>query len=494
MTKTVKQKYQSKHCNNKLTFQDCELAILRSAVDEIEEKQSEKVAKSPMVNEIIGILEKFLVRKKCICYGGTAINNILPNEGQFYNKDVEIPDYDFYSKNALEEVKELANIYHRLGFEEVEAKAGVHFGTFKLYVNFIPIADITYLDKELFDSIQKDAILVDGILYAPPDFLRMSMFLELSRPDGDVSRWEKVLKRLTLLNQYYPLETSVNCSEISFQRNIETNDNLDMEKTEKIYYKVRDVFINKGAVFFGGFASSIYSKYMDKKNKKLNEKIPDFDVLHEDPELCSLVVKSELENIGVENVHMIKYEAIGELIPESIEIRIGKTETIAFVYKPIACHNYNVIKMDGKDVRVATIDTILSFYLAFYYTKRPYFIEFQERILCIAQFLFEVEEKNRLEQRGVLKRFSLNCYGKQPTIESIKEEKMNKYKELKNKPNSLEYKMWFLKYSYTKNEKKSKVKTEKKTKLPIRKTVKRTQPPKNREPVKKEESESEYLF
>ena len=447
MTKTVKQKYQSKHCNNKLTFQDCELAILRSAVDEIEEKQSEKVAKSPMVNEIIGILEKFLVRKKCICYGGTAINNILPNEGQFYNKDVEIPDYDFYSKNALEEVKELANIYHRLGFEEVEAKAGVHFGTFKLYVNFIPIADITYLDKELFDSIQKDAILVDGILYAPPDFLRMSMFLELSRPDGDVSRWEKVLKRLTLLNQYYPLETSVNCSEISFQRNIETNDNLDMEKTEKIYYKVRDVFINKGAVFFGGFASSIYSKYMDKKNKKLNEKIPDFDVLHEDPELCSLVVKSELENIGVENVHMIKYEAIGELIPESIEIRIGKTETIAFVYKPIACHNYNVIKMDGKDVRVATIDTILSFYLAFYYSKRPQHYNFKDRTMCIASLLYKVEEKNRLEQKGVLKRFSMNCYGKQPTLEHIKTEKLEKYEELKNKRGTREYEMWFLKLS-----------------------------------------------
>ena len=30
------------------------------------------------------------------------------------------------------------------------------------------------------------------------------MFLELSRPMDDVSRWEKVLKRLTLLNLYNP--------------------------------------------------------------------------------------------------------------------------------------------------------------------------------------------------------------------------------------------------------------------------------------------------
>ena len=34
----------------------------------------------------------------------------------------------------------------------------------------------------------------------------MAMYLELSRPKGDVSRWEKVLKRLTLLNKHYPVK------------------------------------------------------------------------------------------------------------------------------------------------------------------------------------------------------------------------------------------------------------------------------------------------
>ena len=40
---------------------------------------------------------------------------------------------------------------------------------------------------------------INGIQYAPPNFLRMNMFIELSRPAGDVSRWEKVLKRMILL-------------------------------------------------------------------------------------------------------------------------------------------------------------------------------------------------------------------------------------------------------------------------------------------------------
>ena len=95
----------------------------------------------------------FLKKKKLLCYGGTAINNILPKYAQFYNKEYEVPDYDFYSHDALIHAKELADLYHAAGYEHVEAKSGVHEGTFKVFVNFIPMADITSLHKELFDSL-----------------------------------------------------------------------------------------------------------------------------------------------------------------------------------------------------------------------------------------------------------------------------------------------------------------------------------------------------
>ena len=205
-------------CKN-LNFSDCELAILRQAVDTAEEKKGKTVANSPEVKRIIGIVENFIRNNKLICYGGTAINNILPKQDQFYNTDIEIPDYDFFSWNALTNAKELVDIYIKEGFVEVEAKSGQHHGTYKVYVNFIPVADISYIPKELFNALKKEAIKVAGILYAPPNYLRMSMYLELSRPDGDVSRWEKVLKRLTLLNRNYPL-TAQQCSHIDFQRKL----------------------------------------------------------------------------------------------------------------------------------------------------------------------------------------------------------------------------------------------------------------------------------
>jgi len=195
-------KYENSICEDKMSFSECELAILRKAVDEGEKKQGENVAKNEDVKKIIGILENFLKMKRVICYGGTAINNILPKDDQFYNKEIEVPDYDFYSNSAMDHAIELADIYSDNGYTEVEAKAGVHHGTYKVYVNFLPIADITQLHSMIFDELYSASIKIAGIRYASPDFLRMGMFLELSRPNGDVSRWEKVHKRLVLLNKH----------------------------------------------------------------------------------------------------------------------------------------------------------------------------------------------------------------------------------------------------------------------------------------------------
>ena len=425
-------------CAENMTFDECELAILRQAVDENETVVGAKIANSEDVKKIIKILENFLIKKKRICYGGTAINNILPSFAQFYNREIEIPDYDFFSDHALEDAKELADIYYDAGYTEVEAKSGMHHGTFKVFVNFIPVADITYLEEQIYKSIQKEAISRAGIKYAPPNFLRMSMFLELSRPMGDVSRWEKVLKRLTLLNKYYPLKTN-SCATVDFQRVMEADSN----RSEKLYLTVRDTLIDQGVVFFGGYATSLYGRYMPSKRSRDVKKIPDFDVLSEDIETCALIVLESLKEAGFDKCKEVKHDAIGELIPERIEILVDK-ETVAFIYKPIACHNYNTITIADKQINVATIDTMLSFYLAFIYADLPYFNK--DRILCMAEYLFDVEQQNRLEQKGLLKRFSISCYGKQSRLEDIRAEKTKKYKELAEKRGTRDYEMWFLKY------------------------------------------------
>ena len=636
------------------SYEEKELEILRQAVDVVENRKGVEVMRDPEVKKIISIVEKFIADKKLVCYGGTAINNILPEDAQFYNKDIELPDYDFYSDNALDRAKELADIYYKAGYEDVEAKSGVHHGTYKVFVNFTGIADITQMEPDLFKAISKDAIIKSGIRYAPPDFLRMAMYLELSRPDGDVSRWEKVQKRLTLLNTHYPLK-GYQCDKIEYQRGFEgatdentgeisasrsrsrsrsqsrsrsrsrspsrspsrsrsrsrsasksasasvktgggifnsetsikrkaitqikrkyhtlaaymrhlfhavdkheesigdytysieedkvthryklhvkyerllqaddefviysmsardirprkdddesdsdSKDDSDSDSDSKddsasksrsssksasrsqsasasrsksasrsasdahysvdksnvsystnrekllqqtdIYNIVRDVFIKNKAVFFGGYANILYSRYMPKHQRRIVNKIPDFDILSEDPRaLCEEVVR-ELTAHKYPGVKYTKHKGVGEVISEHYDIRVGD-EVVAFLYKPLACHSYNTIRIDKDTIRIATIDTMLSFYLAFIYADRVYYDI--NRILCMSQFLFDVQQHNRLKQTGLLRRFSINCYGKQPTLESMRFEKTKKYEELKDKRDTREYEEWFLRY------------------------------------------------
>lgn len=448
-------------CDSKMTYSECELTILRSAVDKADEQKGKRIVNSPEVQRMIQIVEKFLEKKRLICYGGTAINALLPKQAQFYNKETDLADYDFFSTTPVEDAKELANIFHKNGFDEVEAKSGQHHGTYKVFVNFIGMADITYLHKDIYKELQKDAKKVDGIYYCPPDYLRMSMYLELSRPEGDVGRWEKVMKRLSLLNKYHPLNAD-NCNKVDFQRGLSKDIEYTEEDANKIYNTVRKTLVKEDVVFFGGFAISNYLEYMPVTTRRKIKKLPDFDVFSESAETTAKIVADKLKDKSVKGVKVVKKTCVGEVISAHYQVIVGNNDTVAFIYEPLACHSYNKVKINNLSVKIATIDTMLSMYLAFLYSGRNYYD--LNRILCMSNFLYKVQERNRLQQKGVLKRFSIDCYGYQETIEDMRSEKMKMYEELKVNKSSKDFEEWFLKYRPSdKKEKNMKTPSKKKT-------------------------------
>ncbi len=456
-------------CND-LTFEECELFILRQSVDKIEKHIKKEKIKSPEIKEIINIVEDFIKKKKVLCYGGTAINNILPKSEQFYDKQIELPDYDFFSKTPLKHVKELADIYFQLGYEEVEAKAGIHAGTFKLFVNFLPIADISYFPEKLFEKVWKEKKTINKISYLPPNFLRLLMYLELSRPKGHIQRWEKVLKRLTKLNRVYPIKT--NKCDIFKKNKVHSSDYDELNEI------VKNTIIYNGGVFFGSYANKEYLKINKKLKKKYSIfKVRYFDVLAEEPRVLAQNIKDELKNNNFKNIKIKKIKGIGEIISTHYKI-LYKKQIICFIYKPLGCHSYNIIRKKNKKIKIATIDTLLMYYLMFMYLKKPYYNI--DNISCMAEYLFKVQGQNRLKQKGLLKRFTLRCIGNQETFESLRLKKSLKYKELKR--NSQEWEFYFLKYipknnaiggivgksnsksKYTRKKKKSKNKKTKKRK------------------------------
>ena len=453
---------------------ELEQALVKQAVEAIQAKLGAKKTSDPKIKDMIAIVERFIKKQDLVCYGGTAINNILPEEAQFYDKKTEIPDYDFYSPNALEHAKHLADEFYENGYSEVEAKTGMHHGTYKVFVNFVGIADITQLDPTLFKNIRAEAIKVDGIPYAPPNLLRMGMHLELSRPEGDVSRWEKVSKRLALLNEHHPFRAE-GCGPdqamLPFQTpkgskgpggpgqykykkykgaafgRSPTADEIEHEgapesKEVRLFRAVRNACIDQDLVFFGGYAISQYARYVPRSEKALFAQIPHFDVLSVDPEASAGKLKERLEDNDFKGIVVTKHSGIGEIVPEHYEIAVGKM-SIAFIYKPVACHSYNVVQAGKRRVRVASTDTMLSLYLAMLYTDKPYYDV--ARIRCMCKQLHDLQQRNRLKQTGLLQRYGATCYGKQETLDDIKAGKAEKYQQLKR--SDPEYEEWFLKYS-----------------------------------------------
>lgn len=422
---------------------DKELEIVGDNVDILSEKTKKQEVNSPLIKKMISIVEEFLRENNLICYGGTAINNILPMEDQFYDYTREIPDYDFFSKNALKDAKRLADIFLENGFSEIEAKSGVHEGTYKVFVNFIPIADITQLNSVLFNNILKNSMSVFGIKYAPPDYLRMSMYLELSRPRGDVSRWHKVARRLGLLNKSFPMKSMTPCLKMDFSKAMSCKTPPQCKKDDDVRKIILKELVGMGVVFFGGYASMMYSKYMDGNKKKKLHKTPFYDVIVPNAERDVMLLKSKLKYLGFKKIDVSKHANIGDVIPEHYEIRIdGKP--VVYMYQSLACHNYNVLRYDNYNINIATIDTMLSMYLAFMYSNEEHLNN--ERIVCMANFMYDLHQKNRLNQKGIFKRYSLPCLGKQKTLMDIRREKSEKYEQLRTSRNVKEFEKFFLRY------------------------------------------------
>lgn len=428
---------------------DKELLLMQEVILKASEKYDTNLPENS--GKMIKIVEDFIKRKKRIVYGGIAVNNILPKKERFY-KPQDFPDWDFFSPNALDDAKELADIFHKAGFGNVEAKSGIHYGTYKVYVNFFGVADITQLDY-FYDKITPYTIIKDNISYAPANWLRMSLYLELSRPMGDITRWEKLLPRLRLLNQYYPIKVG----KCKFK-------NLRMKDEDyQVSKKIKNILISDKVIFFGAYADKLYS-YYSNKNFRVT-KYNDYDVLSTDAKSTSEKIKNKLKkyNINIEHHHNR-----GELIPEHYSI-IYNGNSIGNIYQAEACYSYNRIKVNNKSINIATIFTILSLYLCFLYTDKEFYNS--ERLLCTSNMIQEIYLKNKTKNKGILKIYTVDCIGEQSTFEDILAEKKKAFKDIKK--GTIEYEKWFLRYT-PKDKKKATKKTTKKTKKVTKKVTKKT--------------------
>ena len=94
----------------------------------------------------------------------------------------------------------------------------------------------------------------------------------------------------------------------------------------------------------------------------------DFDILYEDPDELSIMLKNKLKQNGYDNVEIIKHEEIDDVIPEYIDFKLNN-KTLVFIFKPIACHSYNVINIKEKKNKNCFIRNNFKFLFSFFIFK-----------------------------------------------------------------------------------------------------------------------------
>lgn len=385
---------------------------LKSAIKQniqYQKKYKKKTYTKPLLFHLI---EKFISEKNLICYGGMAINAYLPNEKQFYDT-TDIPDYDCFSPNSHKHAIMLANILAKNNMENIEVKAAMFPGTMKIYVNFIPIVDITQINPDIFFNIHKKSVKINNVLYAPPNYLKISLYQELSRPLGDINRWEKIYERLNLLNQSHPLYVK-NCS-ITAKDIPETDEYIKMNRD--IISLIKD---NKWVVF-GDFGLSFYLKYFPKiyQNTKRLIDIP-------------FILVDSLNDVKLPFEHTVNtfdYHFIN-----TFHQIIYNGQPVLYVFITNSCQSYNEIK----GFNVATIDTILSIYYALSFLNVPL------NLRKIASYIYLLN--NIKTKEGPCRRFHMPCIGNQPSLEDIRKLRDAKYKLYKKTKSKKIYDAYFFQY------------------------------------------------
>jgi hypothetical protein len=264
------------------------------------------------------------------------------------------------------------------------------------------------LTEEVFDRLWEDSLVREGIHYVNPNFLRMSMYLELSRPKGDVTRWEKVYKRLQLLNQAHP----VTCP----KDKIKEHDIL----TTKQRTQIENLLKREPVVLLGVGASEIHMR--------TNWTTP----------IALLANKDVIERLTKGEDIVVDEE--NEILPRRTTVLTnGKKHFIRF-YETSACHSYHTMK---NGIRVASIPTTLQFFFAYLYSGGK--SENIASILCIAQRLVEIANEKTSRRFAVLT--PKECLGKQETFTEMKREKAKLYSELSDNKSSPEFLEYFFSYN-----------------------------------------------
>ena len=375
---------------------------LKEVIDKAKLRIDIDIAQNPELQRAIHIVEAFLHRTQRMCYGGQAINAHLPQHEKFYNSQRSLPDYDFFTPEAQEDTEEIIEDLKKNGYTEISKRIGIHDGTIKIYVNYMPIADITQMIPEFYNTIHKQSMVVDGIRYVDPLFLRMLMHLELSRPRGQVERWEKVYERLLILHRNYPLKACKFSQPVG-------NFVAKQARPPMIRY-----ILDNKLPYMGIDLHKIYMKPGPIK-RRMSDLLKDSS-----PVICFSPNAMEDASKLAEITSTVTREYLGfqNILPAMIALY--RNDVIAgIVVQEEACHSIIQFPVTrSSTLYLSSLDTAITFFIGLYYRDDIDYMP-KHSLLCAIKHLIDLSNRYRVKPTKLFPDFSIECDGYQTSFASL---------------------------------------------------------------------------
>jgi hypothetical protein len=385
------------------------------------EKQVQEFSKKKLIFDLV---TQFVETKHLIAYGGIALNNILPKSKKIYGK-YDVPDYDCLSYKAKEHSIELVNLLYENGIEYTEVRPAVHEGTFKVFANFVAVADFTQISEKLFLRLTKmsederqihKANDNPRLTIVPLHIIKHYLLKEFARPEGSIYRWRKLIERYKRLEDaYYPEPLKENT--ITAKKGTYT----DNPHLEKLINDLDDVIRLRQFPLVGSHAIKI----LTGKFARVDEFFSVFDILAKNPHETYKNIFSFIEYDHQEiKIIVSKRFYHPEILPRRIRV-FAKVRGQKELFKLMTIIDtetncYSTIKRNG--YLLGSPFTILQLLYAYMIIYRVYE---EPRISEYVQMMINTLEYH-IKMKAVMQElFSTECYGHEKTLDTIRRERWN---------------------------------------------------------------------
>ena len=393
-------------------MKDNKITKLLEYVDVLHEKTEEEIGieKQKKFAHILSLIEKFLIEKKIVLYGGTAMNMYLPKKHKFY-KDFELPDYDGFCVNPEKLTLELVNILKKHSYEYITIRHALHDGTYKITWEFNDIADFSKISLSDYNRILKNSSTINKLKVANINLIKCNAYYELCLPKSAMFRWSKVFKRIMILEKNVTTKTVQYKSDYWIINKIPV---INIVLNQILEYVIKNKYI------LSGMKALLY--YM-------NDNIYENKNLHENTRYIQFwsdnVDQSITDMISILNEHNMKYKIYNSksnsFIPDKKNIDVvinGKQiRLISVINIDTNCFSYKTVKLNKKYIRICTIPFIL--YLFYYYLYIHNNISSLLSIKCTSLISKLIKKINNED-------FVSECYGFQKTTSAIKKSRAKK--------------------------------------------------------------------